>query len=503
MTVGVSAISHDKLSEDLIDFVAKQLCGLQGNKSPYSEPDIVTWLAGGAVHPIFKNIDVAMSHLVKNHRLKLNNFVFGEWDNSDQPLWLDVLGRLRNIYFEQCEFECSKLALNNVATWYDGCKFGKPWFVTMGKNSEALIEAGDALYNTCEFSGAVSLNGKDVDEETLGRYAVVFQDCKIGSLYVSQINLMTRLYVAPSQGIDFLIKNRHTSQKTLEDFLAISAVFKKEFDLNHLHVGAIQLSRCNFEEGINLSGFVCDILNLDSCNVDSSFNFNRAHATKVGFSDCHFKRSVILDSSSFDVLLLKASSFEQILSLEHAEITDCVGIGSCSMSKPPNFLNCQLSNEVILTADRETFRIIKSSFDAVGNNIEANRYFSYEMNAYLKELRHSSKGRRAERWLLELNSLISDHGQNYWRPLGFILILPFLYGLAVRGYEGQWLYGLDPRLDVVLGRLAQCANQYAANFGIGFPKRAEGVEFIALFLGVTLSGLLWHFLVAVRRHKRR
>lgn len=495
--------NSDKLSGDLIDHVAKQLFVLQGEKSPYAEPDIVTWLAGAAVHPIFKNIDVAMNHLVKNHRIKLNNFVFGEWDDSNQPLWLDVLGRLRNIYFEQCEFECSKLSLNNVATWYDGCRFGKPWFVTMGKNPDALIEAADPVYNTCEFSGVVSLNGDEVDEETLGLYGVVFQDCRIESLYVSQITLTTRLYVAPSQATVFLSQDRHGTPKTLEDFLAISVVFKKEFDLNHLHVESIQLSRCNFEEGVNLSGFVCDILNLDSCNVDGRFNFDRAHATKVGFSDCHFKRSVILDSSSFDVLLLKASSFEQILSLENAELSDCIDIGSCSMSKPPNFLNCQLSDEVIRTADRETFRIIKNSFDAVGNLIEANRYFSYEMNAYLKELRQKPQGRRAERWLVELNSFISDHGQNYWKPLRLILVLPVLYGLVLDGYQEQWLYGLDSRVDLVLDKASQYANQYASNFGISLPKRAEGVEFMVLLLGLALSGLLWHFLVAVRRHKRR
>jgi hypothetical protein len=248
---------------------------------------------------------------------------------------------------------------------------------------------------------------------------------------------------------------------------------------------------------------VCDRLSFNSCNIDGRFALDHAYAKKDNVRDCHFKRSVILDPSVIDILLFNASSFEQILSLEYSEIGDCIAISSCAMGKPPNFLNCRLAEDAVRNADRETFRIIKNSFDAVGNNIEANRYFSYEMNAYLKELRQSSKGHRAERWLLELNRAISDHGQNYWKPLLFIFPIPILYWLASIGYEEQWLYGIDPKLDWALGNLAYSVNKYASNFGIAFPKRAEGIEFIVLLLGLLLSTLVWHFLVAVRRHKRR
>lgn len=41
--------------------------------------------------------------------------------------------------------------------------------------------------------------------------------------------------------------------------------------------------------------------------------------------------------------------------------------------------------------DRETFRIIKHSFDAVGNHIEANKYFAHEMQACRRELRKDAK----------------------------------------------------------------------------------------------------------------
>lgn len=490
-----------EFAEALITDLAAQISSLEDDTS-YSQPVIIKWLVEQNSSLI--NNFAAIENLLNANRIKIDGFEFPSFDASNPPLWVEVLGKIPNLYFDHCTFECESIPFEKTAVWFDHCEFKTLWSVTLGKNLEALTEPGDALYSACKFLRPVTLAGRSIHEDTLGLYDIVFENCDIGILYIQQVSLNTRLYGAIANIPDDINADKFSLPKNLEALFIISATFKKPLELGHLHIGHLHLSRLTFEDSVDFNGLISNFVSFVSCNLNGSFSLSHAHAKQVSFSDCHFRRSAVFDFGAFEDLLFKTSSFEQILSLEYAQITDCIGLGSCSTSKPPNFLNCQLSHEVIRTADRETFRIIKNSFDAVGNNIEANRYFSYEMNAYLKELRHSSKGRRAERWLLELNGLISDHGQNYWRPLGFILILPFLYGLAVRGYEGQWLYGLDPRLDFVLGRLAQCANQYAMNFGFGFPKRTnDGIEFIALFLGVALSGLLWHFLVAVRRHKRR
>lgn len=261
--MAISNDEHHKLSLHLIDLLAKELFELQGSKQLYGEEEILTWLVG-AVSPVFNNIDVAMEQMVNSHRIYLKDLEFRAWDEADQPLWLDVLGKLKNIYFENCEFHCTKLALNHAATWYEGCKFSQPWFVTMGKNPEGLVERGDSLYNACEFSKGVSLYGDDVDEETLGLYGIVFQDCKMTSLYVNAMNLAARLYVAPVEPVHVFKPNRHGTPMTLENFQVFSTVFKKAFDLSRLHFGEIQFSGCTFEEGVDLSGLVCDRLGLDS-----------------------------------------------------------------------------------------------------------------------------------------------------------------------------------------------------------------------------------------------
>ena len=500
--MGALAKHHEQLSEKLLGIVAKELFELQ-SEPVYSQQEIVAWLVG-AEPPVFTAIEESMEGLIGAHRIKLKRLTFRRFDEADLPHWLGMLGKLKNIHFERCVFQCGQLPLGGTAVWFERCRFGKSWAVTMGKNPEALMEPGDPLYNDCRFAATVSLRGHEIDEETLGLYDIVFENCKMKSLYVAGLTLNARLYRGFQRVPDLFNPDRHGAPNDLDDFLAISTVFKKEFNLSCLHIQEAHISSCIFEDVVNLSSFVCERLNFDSCNMNSRVDIGHVHAKNVSVRDCHFKRSVIFDFSAMDVLLFNTSSFEQILSLEYSEIGDCIAISSCAMGKPPNFLNCRLADDAIQNADRETFRIIKNAFDGVGNNIEANRYFSYEMNAYLKELRQSSKGHRAERWLLELNRAISDHGQNYWKPLLFIFPIPILYWLASIGYEEQWLYGSHPKLDWVLSNVAQFVNQYAAYFSALLPKNnAEGFEFIALFLAMMLSTFVWHFLVAVRRHKRR
>lgn len=490
-----------EFSQSLAVHVAEHLFQLQSDHV-YSSNEILYWLLDQH-EPKFTNINAFADEIVSANKIKLSNFTFESFDERDPPLWIEVLAKIRNIHFESCIFECEKLTLKDTAFWFDRCQFGTRWFVSVGRNTSALTEPGDALFEECEFPGSVLIGGADIDEETLGRYELIFGDCNIKDLILDRVTVPKRLYSAIPSLPDFIASDRHGTKKGLESLMAFFVIFKKSLDLKHYHVGEVFFENATFREGGNLSGFTCESLLFSSCNIEGRFDFSRGEAKKVRFTDCHFERSAIFDGSKAEVFLFSASSFDHVLSMEEAEVSKCISLRSCPFGKPPNFLNCNLSDEVIRTADRETFRIIKNSFDSVGNNLEANRYYAFEMNAYLTELRDDSKGMFFERWLLELNGFLSEHGQNYWRPLAGILMLPVLYWLAGVSYREQWLYGLDTRLDYLLQNLAMILNGYARSVVWFLPDNAKGIEFIALLLGVLLSTLVWHFLVAVRRHKRR
>ena len=53
-----------------------------------------------------------------------------------------------------------------------------------------------------------------------------------------------------------------------------------------------------------------------------------------------------------------------------------------NLKESPNFLNTKIEPK---NTNRETFRITKDSFDKIGNHIEANKFFVYEMKKH-KEL---------------------------------------------------------------------------------------------------------------------
>ena len=61
-----------------------------------------------------------------------------------------------------------------------------------------------------------------------------------------------------------------------------------------------------------------------------------------------------------------------------------LNLENSNLKEAPNFLNIDINPKF---TNRETFRIIKNSFDKIGNNIEANKFFVFEMNKYEEELK--------------------------------------------------------------------------------------------------------------------
>ena len=74
----------------------------------------------------------------------------------------------------------------------------------------------------------------------------------------------------------------------------------------------------------------------------------------------------------------RGSNFPQGLAFEKANIADSVNFHGVSGLDPGN-------------TQRETFRIIKHSFDKIGNYLEANKYYAKEMELIVKKLLSQKK----------------------------------------------------------------------------------------------------------------
>jgi hypothetical protein len=141
---------------------------------------------------------------------------------------------------------------------------------------------------------------------------------------------------------------------------------------------------------------------------------------------------IIKDLSINNQLDLKECNFE------NAVFTNCDFIHSKIMilntllfSGTNNFICNNVKwpeTESMSACDRDTFRQLKQANEKQGNFIEANNFYSAEMEAYKKEIKSDKSSRTArDRFVFDINYLISDFSRNWLLSLGWFLIFGFLF----------------------------------------------------------------------------
>ncbi|PKH80300.1 hypothetical protein, partial [Psychrobacter sp. 4Bb] len=171
-----------------------------------------------------------------------------------------------------------------------------------------------------------------------------------------------------------------------------------------------------------------------------------------------------------------------------------------NLKDTPNFLNVYISP---INTNRETFRIIKNSFDDAGNKIEANRFFIEEMKAYRRELKIKG-GEWFNRFILFFNRCASNFGGNYILPIIWLVISVVIYSEIIDWHnrffvENEYFWNRD------FNTLSVRANSIAESFlpFSRFLQGREGLEFTSLLFYILFVILTWQTIVAVKRHTQR
>ena len=202
-----------------------------------------------------------------------------------------------------------------------------------------------------------------------------------------------------------------------------------------------------------------------------------------------------------EVFTIAQVSFQYSLDATDVYIGENLSLHGAVLNQPSNFLGITFSKSAEKQIDRETFRIIKHSFDAVGNHIEANRFYGYEMEAYRREIKN--KGTWHEKWLLMFNSAVSDHGQNYVKPIFWIFGAAILLILLKTAQENNWLYHIRGECGNCLNSLFFWINCKVAHLPLFKHLMIEGLELLSLIIGLFMAAFIWQALVAFRRHAKR
>ncbi len=216
----------------------------------------------------------------------------------------------------------------------------------------------------------------------------------------------------------------------------------------------------------------------------------------TGFEKCEFGAE---GDEAKDKVEFEYVTFLNFTNFRKAKFYNGLDFEHTNLKEPPNFLNAEITPK---NTNRETYRIIKHSFEKIGNQLEANKYFSYEMTKYREELQRK-KVLSAERAVFWFNSKISNFGSTVLRPLLLMVTFAALYYLAVLGYEGNLLYKIHEPANPFIDSFMTQANLFSKGIPPYGRFLKEGMEFVTLIFHICFLIFTWHFIIAVKRCTKR
>ena len=289
----------------------------------------------------------------------------------------------------------------------------------------------------------------------------------------------------------------------------VYCIFENKFKLNNFEINSLEISNSHFKSKFELKNSEIKILRFEDVNVDKVFDafgskFEKSYFYKsifndfAGFEDVQFGSEQGKDIEEF-LTIFKYVTFMDFSSFRDARFNSGLDFSKTNLKDTPNFLNVDVS---FTNTTRETFRIIKNSFDDVGNKLEANKIFAEEMAVYKKEL--DEDGDKWDRLVYRANEEISDFGRSYIKP-SVLLFLSLIIYTSLLSIHESFFENYDYLLHPWVNCLSIQANEVAKNL-LPFSKFLEkksGIEFVSLLFYIWFGILIWQIVVAVKRHTQR
>ena len=495
------------------------------------------------VTPVYGINEFKYKNIIDNKLLieKLNtmniiirNIVFPESSDLENYM-LDartIMKYLGKVDFESCKF--GHLIFNGIKNYYHKyCTFSKdieilPFPQVKTKDNKESVEY---RYIDCIFEGNIILTRSIFTDEI---YCNMFYHCFFNkNIIVNNLKFKKTLLKFPD--ILQVIKNKKLVDTSFDE--------KEEFDrIKYCYkIKNLSIIDCSFESEFKLNGiseehcqeiesagykFDNDILHMTNLEiVDTKFNskleiknrvikdfiFKNSNVEKVfdsfesRFEKSYFYKSIFTDFAGFekvefglegqDVEAYQArftyTTFMSFSNFRHTKFHSGLDFENSNLKEQPNFLKARISSK---NTNRETFRIVKHSFDNVGNKIEANKFYSKEMDAYRREMKGEFKP--SERFVFCMNNFISEFGTSYLKPILLLIILFEVYIILLSYYGGAYsLYGTIVQLDML--------NNLAKDFLLFSRFLKVGFEFVSLIFYIFSGILIWQIAVAIKRHTQR
>lgn len=462
-------------NSELIIYIAQQLSQYHSKDTALPYEDLVKYFTNGIDQIAEANREVFLDN-IKSHAVVFNNIYFPSRDSRDSFDYVKTLQKISQIHFNYCEFQVGWIDLLDSEIFFQDCIFHNRWSLN---NFKVLKNVDDVLYQCCTFKNDVissSEDGKFVLEATQ------FKDCKFKSIRLEDTVFKQKIFkndlafggsIDSVDIFDCIFEDKFVlTRHTIQNFKLQNIVFRDEFEFMHNKEVDYFVDNTRFEKQVYCyKTFFSNFWIQDSIFYDF-----------VGFERCQFN-----SSASHETAYFQDVTFLSFLNFRDAQFHSGLDMRGANLKEYPNFLGAYIEPK---NTDKETFRIIKHSFDKVGNTIEANKYFAHEMKKERREVSWSENPEK--KIILGFNHIVSNFGQSYFLPLFWIFVLVvfhFFISMAMDKYQTPDFINF---LNVIVRNITPF-------------KRflSEGKEFVSLIFLIGYSTLIYQFIVAVKRITKR
>jgi len=339
------------------------------------------------------------------------------------------------------------------------------------------------IFSDCHFNGAVKIINCEIEgtlfsECEFSQGLDVFDSLISGQLFIDETKkkpAINRLFVTNSRFVKtFSIKNL-----IIENVSIMESVFENEVDFGGIHAKLFELIDCMFHANVVFSH--ATVTNRFFLKGNRFLGF-------VGFEGFYhgFEQQTPLN--------LSGSEFRGYVSFVQSRLFAGLVLSDSVFYIPPNFYGAKINTEV---TNRETLRLIKHTFDSVGNKIEGNKWFVFEMEKYATELKATNCSQ--EKLVVCINKYLSKFGQSYLRPFGLLFFAAVIHKVVrsflitvVSEYTPEWLRVLFNYINDV----------YMLILPFLFKSDSQ-TTILDGFFYVFYSICIWQIIVAVKRKTRR
>lgn len=472
----------------LISFIVNDIFKTSVETSVFNKSNVESYLRGEETKE-----HESVIHFLEKKKITFTKFSFPNTDDREHYDYELVLKKLSKIWFNYCNFYVPHLSIENVECFFQDCNFHEYWSLKNFKVSEELDDL--EVYNTCIFHKDVSASGREKDKYSLDN--VQFNGCTFKKeLTFENVNALKPIFkdwdefksnINTLKINDCNFENRFIlNNYTIENLFLKNTIFKGKFEFTNNTVKEMNINNCNFEK---LAEFYGSIFNQFKI-------FKSIFTDYTGFEKCEFGIDNNMEESH--IANFQYVTFLSFINFRNTKFKCGLMFEDTNLKEYPNFLNSEIKFE---NTSKETFRIIKYSFDKLGNHIEANKYFSLEMKKHKVELSKNGDWGQ-ERFIFWFNEKVSNYGQNYLKPTIWLIVSSLLYTLLIVLSGNIELKNYIREHDTILS-IIKFLNSWFSSIIIFKKLLPKNLEFLTVIFTVLQSTLIWHILVAVRSHTKR